>query len=209
MKRKIKNSFYILLPIILLILGIFIYTTQSCKKISCISFPDKPIWTQKEVYEQTMHTYRALYSNGAMLMRIEKQNNIAVKDAHSLTTATVMQIEGLLHTAVSPYPGLISDKITCDTKYQPTITTVSAKDGDITTFIGYLNDRMQYGSCIDDQIQYKTYVALFYCQNQSSWYKLELMTPVHTQMSDTYGTDIFKKLTCKGAIEHISSIFSR
>jgi hypothetical protein len=177
--------------------------------MSCISLPDSATWKQKEVYEQTPHTYRALYSRGDTLIRVEKQNDLNAQDAHTLTEATVMQIEGLLHTAVSPYPGLISDKITCDTKYLPVITTIPTKTTEITSFVGYLNDRLQYGSCIDDQIQYKTYVALFYCQNQSSWYKIEIMTTMSAQMGDTYGADIFKQLTCKTKIETISSLFSQ
>lgn len=183
--------------------GIYLYMTRTCREISCISFPGISTWQRKDVYEQTSNSYRAIYAKDNEFMRVERYGGLNPNDADSLTKAKVMQIDGLLETAVSPYPGLLSNRITCDNRYLPTPAAFTATNTTGTSFIGYLNNRLQYGSCIDDQIMYTSYVALFYCKSHNSWYQLEHIVPRNSAVSDQSQIDAFTRITCKNRFESL------
>lgn len=150
-------------------------------------------WKEKEIYEYTDSTYRALFVRDDDMMRIEKNSHMNKNDADLLSKVTTMKITGLFDDARSPYPGMISDRIKCDEQYKPKIQQLQNNGLNITYFIAGLNNRLQYGSCIDQQLPYVAFNALFYCPNQKARYHVEFITPRKNTSGETY----------KSAIEHI------
>jgi len=166
-------------------LGIlFFFLFFRCSQLSCISITHLAPFQKQEVYESTRKTFRAVYTTASGLFRIEKQASLSSSDAETLTKATVMTIQGLFANARSPYPGPLSDEIVCDNKFKSEPELYTTDSTAMTTLIAYANSRLQYGSCIDDQILYKGYIAMFYCKNHASWYKAELLIPIAEATED-------------------------
>ncbi|KKR03068.1 MAG: hypothetical protein UT26_C0010G0011 [Microgenomates group bacterium GW2011_GWC1_39_12] len=175
MKKTLYGSgiFIILLACILLVLWII----KQCDGISCISTDQLLLRPHPTVYEHTKNTYRALYMSDFGFFRVEKQTGLSQMEADTLSKTTTMQLEGLFNVARSPYPGPLSDKITCDPLYQPNVSTYNTPLTTMTIIKSYVNDQLQYGTCIENQIAYVAHIALIFCKNRSSWYKAELFIP--------------------------------
>jgi hypothetical protein len=139
-------------------------------------------------------------------VRIERHRTNE-KDASTLTQITLMKIQGLFENARSPYPGPLSDEITCDQKFKLVPKTSQNKDLSLTSFSGYLNNRMQYGTCVDNQVTYKAYSALFYCANHSSLYQLELIIPITKIGSDENYFNLLNQISCQRQSFVLSGIF--
>lgn len=177
--KKYVPLFLIGLGIVLILFFLF-----RCTTLSCITINHLAPFTHQELYESTPKTFRALYTTKEGLFRIEKQAFISPGEAEMLTQATRITIQGLFSNAQSPYPGPLSDEIICDTTFIPNPDVQPTIDGNRTVFTAYANNRLQYGSCIEDQILYKGYIALFYCPNHASWYKAELLVPIKLAIED-------------------------
>lgn len=179
-------------------LGIlFFFFFFRCSKLSCINLALIAPFQKQEVYESTNKTFRAIYTTAHGLLRIEKQSLLSSTDAETLTKANIMTIQGLFANARSPYPGPLSDEIVCDTKFKSEPLTYTTTSTTMTILIAYANNRLQYGSCIDDQILYKGYIAMFYCKNHRSWYKAELLIPISDAINDASFIEQLHTIQCR------------
>lgn len=171
--QKLIISFFILIA------GLMAYMllqkTISCSIWGCIDFPGKSAYTLTNEYEKTPKVYRALFSNGKEQVRIEAYREVTARQAADYNGYKSMQILGLYETARSPYPGAISDQITCESKFKPVFRKTDASSP--VVFSGSLNARLQYGSCIEDQIVYSSTGLMMYCGNRNTWYYLEFIYP--------------------------------
>ena len=192
-----------MIVICILIIGLvcislfFLSRTKACNRISCLTFPVLEKGKITDIYEDSRDAFRAMYQTSEGMMRIAKYSHISKEDGATMSKITEMKIEGLFDAARSPYPGPLSDTITCDNKYKPMPHNIKAVDTSIIVFYGYLNNRLQYGTCVDDQITQKSYNALIYCENQQSWYQLELMVPIQKAKEDQYYFSLFGSIACQ------------
>lgn len=168
-----------------------------CPSYACLGFPGDESWRVQKTYEQTNVSWKGLLKAPNYLVRLERVAGVTRKQADDFTTIRTMQMEGLFDRARSPYPGAVSDEIVCESKYRPTLNSFVSKTGiPVTYFSGYLNDRYQYGSCVDSQIFYKAHSGMFYCQNTRQWYQVELIIPIDKALSDEQYLSLFKNVKC-------------
>ncbi len=168
-----------------------------CNELQCIVFPLVKNSTQTEVYEKTDRSYLALYTLPDILVRVEKRSKLSQEDANTLTKITVMRMQGQFETARSPYPGILSDAITCDPKFDIKPVNVSNNNLPILFFTGFVNNRKQYGSCIDEEIQYTGLNSIFYCTKQKSWYRIEALIPKAAEADTASYTQQLQRIACQ------------
>jgi hypothetical protein len=185
---------------LVLSIGIILRNTLlSCSTYECLLFPDKNLWKIQTVYEKDSKVFRGLLKHPDYLVRIERVSlMLQQQKADDLTKIRLMQILGLFDTAQSPYPGVITDRIVCDDKYKPHPNTATTTSGiGITYFSAFLNNRLQYGICTDDQIVYKVYTALFSCQQTNDWYSVEIIVPKENAATDSVYIGLFRQIGCQ------------
>ncbi len=196
-----KSSAHILLLLLFLSILIALYSffvvNLRCEKISCITIPMLPPKPDIELYENSRDSYRALYKGGHEKIRIAVYHTKDANTAELRNQATIMKIDSLYENARSPYPGTLSDVISCENKYKPKPFIFQSIDSTMTLYKGYLNNRLQYGTCIDNQITQKVFSTLFFCKNHSSWYQVELIIPINTTESDEVFFNELKKTSCQ------------
>lgn len=199
--QKFKNSFIIIIGIFVVILLCVGFINKNiwltCPAYECLLFPGKNLWKIQAVYENTNSTWRGLLVHPNYLIRLEQISHILPEEAVKLSTIKFMQTRSLFDTARSPYPGVITDKIVCDEKYKPLLNRQLTSSGImITYYSGFLNNRLQYGNCTEDQIAYKGYVALFYCPKIREWYNIEFIVPKRKITTDSFYIGLFKQIDC-------------
>ena len=148
-----------------------------CRNLSCIHMNEMDAYTMQDIYSDTPQIYRALFSNKQRLLRIEASHmpqNISTQQLN----ASIMKEKAMFEKAPAPYPGEISDAIVCDPSYIPTYEEMHQGNSRIGLFIGYLNNRMTFGSCSQDQAVYKGALALMYCQKNNLLLRVELITSI-------------------------------
>ena len=205
MKNKIfweKILATIIFPILLftlIIIFLFMYYNKfTCNGYSCLVFPDKELWKTIDNYKDDKYLWRGLISHPNYLIRLYKLGNIKENNAVEFTKITTMKIVGLFDTAQSPYPGEISDKIICSDKFKPKEEEIVSKTGINIHFItSYLNNRLQYGICLENQLVYRVYSGMFYCSNTLEWYQIEIITPLTFATYDNEYKELFNKVDCQ------------
>lgn len=162
--------------------GAFVYyylDFSRCTKYSCISFDNKKDYSLEEEYEDSPKVYRAMVRNGTVRIRIEAYTHTSKEEAVSYDKIKVMNIESLYETAKSPYPGALSNEIECGTEYRPHVEKIDINTVSTTHVRGYLNERFQLGSCIKEEVRYRSDLVLFHCGSQKIWYQFEVITPLN------------------------------
>ncbi len=200
-QRHIKLYFFILILVCLLaVVGIIVWKTRfTCSTYECLVFPEKNLWKIQTVYEKDSNVFRGLLERPDYFVRLERVSLLQQQQsADNLTKIRLMQIQGLFDTAQSPYPGVITDRIVCADTYKPNPDILTTASGvGITYFSAFLNSRLQYGICTDDQIVYKVYTALFSCQQTDDWYSVELIVPKGKASSDSAYIGLFRQIGCQ------------
>lgn len=131
----------------------------------------------KEIYQDDGAIYRALYFDQNNLLRVQVQSRISEPQSQQYRQAQIVRMKGLFANAASPYPGEISDEIACGEKFIPQLKYLQAKNLEIAYFTGYLNQRLVFGACTEDQAIYHGFLAFFYCPKQAQFFQLELIAP--------------------------------
>lgn len=148
-----------------------------CSKIECLYFEEIDKFNLKDIYEDSKSVYRALFSHNQDYLRIEIRSDVKQETADRYINAQITRMKALFENTRSPYPGEISDTISCDEKFKPDIKSDLINGINVTHFSGFLNNRMTYGACTDDQAEYRGVFTLFYCQKQNKLYQLEIFSP--------------------------------
>lgn len=96
-----------------------------------------------------------------------------------------MKIRALYDRAPAPYPGEITDTITCDTEFVPVVSKKRSPGGTDMAIVSnyYLTNRMIHGACTDDIAFYRGYTAFFYCEHRKNVYALEFIGPKTASVS--------------------------
>lgn len=196
--KKAKYLLFSALIIILSAISYTVYTYLQCSKLNCLTFQDSNKYTVKEVYEENKYIYRALYQNQNILIRAEIRPNSSKNEVEDTVKVQKIRIAGLFDDAAAPYPGEISDVISCGNEFKPIHTTITNKDMEINLFSGYVNDRLVFGSCVSDQAKYRNNLAMFYCEKQKKYYQVEVIVPNSNYASNPNKyNQIIQSISCK------------
>lgn len=180
--------------VLILFGGYHFFVSSQCLGYSCISFAGMEQYRIEEEYESSSKAYRALLRHDKVNIRIEVYADISTEKAASYDKIKIMNIESLYETAKSPYPGALSNEIECGKEYRPRVGKITINAVPSTYIQGYLNDRLQYGACLKEELEYESSLVLFHCPSQRRWYQFEIITPLGQQMDDKR---ILNSLTCK------------
>ncbi len=172
-----KRYFFVSSVIILILIFIFGGKFTSCKKLGCIFLTGLDSFQIKDVYQDDKDIYRALYDKNSNLIRVEIRSIRTEDEANKSIEAQTTRMRALFENAAAPYPGELSNEIVCDRKYKPVYGTDKINGISITHFTGYLNARLTFGACTEDQAIYRGIEALFYCKDQKKLYQLEIISP--------------------------------
>ena len=149
----------------------------------------------KEIYQDDKDVYRALFSKDSNLLRVDIRSNISESEAAKQIEVQITRMKALFENAASPYPGEISDEVVWDKELIPQLEEREVNRIQASHFTGYLNDRLVFGACTQDQAIYRGILALFYCPNQKQLFQLEIITP-----RDNYETNENKYLQMLNSI---------
>lgn len=168
----------------------------SCDRLSCVRVAGAAKWKEKEVYEHTATSYRALLTDSSYMIRIEKRSKLSKSDAMLLTKVNVMKIMGLFDDARSPYPGIVSDRIHCEDSLKPTMEQLNNDGLDVTYMRAGLNSRLQYGTCVESELPFISYGASFYCPDENALYQLEFIIERKHDSEETY-KNVIRGIRCE------------
>lgn len=178
-KFKIISIFFVLLVFISVI---FFLKNKKCTGIKCLIFNQDSRFILSDIYEDNPTTFRALYQQGNnIFLRIEEKSAIEKADSVKLLSSKINHLSDIFENSISPYPGEISVKTNCADKYKPKLTS----SDHLTYFVGYLNDRLQFGSCSEDQVENQGAIGFLYCPNQKKFYQIEYIIAVQKDEDQT------------------------
>lgn len=168
-----------------------------CQRLACLSIKNAEQYKVKKIYEDNQYTYRALYTKEDVLLRVEIRNNYSVQDSDQFIQSQIARTKGTFEDAAAPYPGELSDIISCSDEFKPVYSTKSKNGIQFTYFSGFVNDRLVFGSCVNDQAKYRDTLVMFYCNGQKKFYQLEVITPNKgVTVKDTQGQEILDSISC-------------
>lgn len=148
-----------------------------CRNLTCIRMDGTGPLALHETYTDTPDVFRGLFTGEGRFLRIEA-NRTAPESSRQDLNAAITKMKAMFEKAPAPYPGELSDTIVCDPRFVPTYETLQRNGTDIHIFVGYLNDRMTFGSCSREQATYRGALALLFCKNRSLLLRVELIAPV-------------------------------
>lgn len=151
-----------------------------------------------EKYQDNKFGYRALYKDGEDLLRIEVRPNYTIEETELAVRSEVLMIKGLFENARSPYPDDISNEIVCAAEYKPVSASKNVNGLNLEYFSGFINNRLVFGSCTQEQITYHDTMMMFYCDKQKKYYQIEIIRPV-AEYKDNINADeeILNSIVCK------------
>ena len=170
---------------------------SSCRGYRCINIPDAH-FVIADTYEDTKTAWRGTMKSGDQLLRIKLLHNIPASQSEEITTIHKTALLGMYDVSLSPYPGAISQTVRCDASFKPVPKTITGVSGQtITYFSGFLNARLQYGSCVESQIMYRGFTGILYCEQLKKWVQVELIVPKDSAVSDADGERFMQSVSCK------------
>ncbi len=165
-----------------------------CDNLNCFTIKNQYSYTQKELYTNQSDRYRALWTAGNRLLRVDARTVIE-STANEELHAEIARMKALFEKAPAPYPGDISDAVTCDPSYIPTYH--ERKTSNLFYFVGFLNDRLTFGSCSESDARYKGIMAFTYCSETKTLLRIELIGPIADFTADPNAyTDTLMSLSC-------------
>src|SRR3990167_3501047 len=166
-KNKIIPIFFLIIIILSVIYTV--YNKRGCEKLDCLSSAYLDGYKLSEIYRDEKDMFSALYRKNDDLLRVEIVSELSQNEAEKIIDSKIIGIKAQFENRRSPYPGEISDEIICSNKFKPVF-----RDGYI---IAYLNSRLAYGSCIEEENVYKSIGTWKYCVSQNKLYQLEFISP--------------------------------
>lgn len=150
--------------------------TKSCRGIFCLTTNHLSGLKLSEVYENNANSYRALYTtNNNEIIRLEVNSQVDNLTAEKLVATKINHYQNIFENSISPYPGEISINFVCANQYQPQFYQFQ----NLSYYVGYLNSRLQFGSCSPDQISYQGAVAFLYCPKMKKFFQIEYIIPAN------------------------------
>lgn len=192
-----RGFIYLIIALTVICGGLFYLSRTRCKTYGCLLFKNKQQFKEIDQIENTEDGYKGILTNGLLQIRLEVYSAASSEIADRFTQAKVMQLLGLYETARSPYPGVLSNEVVCEEKFKPQIKEKTINGQKITTILGFLNDRLQYGVCLENQITNTGKTAMFYCSDQKKWYYFEAISKKSDKNLDYETTHLIQSLKCQ------------
>ena len=181
-KNKKTAVKFLFLIIFLIITFYLIYIKNQCKSrifyflnnlqgkyLDCINFTGIKEYKLKDIYREQKNLFSGLYEKGNNFLRVEIWSDINQDVSDKTIDSKITTINSQFENNRSPYPGEISDEIKCDDRFKPEF-----KKGFI---IAYLNNRLTYGSCSEEENLYKSILTWTFCGSQRKLYQMEFIYP--------------------------------
>lgn len=151
-----------------------------CTRISCLTLPKGAVWKLTEVYEEVRGSvYRARYQMGEIIVRVDVRSDVDPDASVDYIHGRIAGMKALYDNIRSPYPGLLSNEIVCDEGFKPTYRSYTTeKNVEVSEIVGYLNDRLTFGSCQKDQATHRGAMMLFTCSSRRQLYQIEYIFSV-------------------------------
>ena len=195
---KKSGKIIALLILIVIVLVYFTIKSSACSDLDCIYFPGKENWKLVEIYVNSKKAWKGLFGVQDGYVRVEKNVVDSPQYAEEFTNTRLMQVQSIFDKARSPYPGAISDEIECQEKFKPVEKEITTGTGiTLTYYREYLNNRLVIGTCIDEDVEYIGYVAIFYCHESSEWYQMEIIKPSEKRGLEEDYISLFKEIRCQ------------
>ncbi len=180
-KINIKlNKLTLLIISILIVIGsvtYFVTNKYNCSNASCFTFVGIEKFKKVEEYQSTATTHSSLFARDNILLRVSTEFGVNKETADKLLKSKTTQVMAVYTDAVSPYPGELSDKISCDKQFEPQFSTIDSNGITISTFRGFYNDRLSFGVCNKNQISFQGNLSFFYCPKYEQFHTLEYALP--------------------------------
>lgn len=185
----------IIFAILVFISTIFFLKNKKCTKVKCLIFNHGTEFVLSDTYEDNSSTFRALYQQGSdTFLRIESKSMIEKSDSVKLLASKISHLSDIFENSISPYPGEISVQTSCADKYKPKFNPSDR----LPYFIGYLNDRLQFGSCSEDQAKNQGAIGFLYCPNQKRFFQIEYIIGIQKNEDKTSQIKEFiESIKCK------------
>lgn len=150
------------------------------------------------VYQDSDRLYGVLLKKRNNTIRADLWMNISQEEAEVVIKNYTIKMYTIYEKAVSPYPGEVSNAISCDQQYRPKYSTEKNNEREKHVFVGYANERLVFGACADDIITKRAAVVMFYCEPQKRLYKFELFSPVKNSIEEfNKETNSLKTMPCE------------
>lgn len=173
--------------------------TGHCSRMTCVDMAQKSSVHLRDIYEETDTVFRGMYElrGSTLLLRVDVRQAIEPSVADEYIQAKITGMNALYDNIRSPYPGIISNEITCEKEYKPVYSKLNSTHGvPLYQIRGYLNDRYVFGACQKEQIRYVDRRLLFVCPKKSLLYDIEFITPVD-EPSLNMVSEIIQSIACK------------
>ncbi len=108
-----------------------------------------------------------LYEKQDFLIEIGNSGSMSADAALISLQKKQAVIKGLYSSIPSPYPGILSNEISCGDEFKPELQL----QGLVLYIEGYTTPRRTFGACAKDLIKYKTFIKYYYCKGQLRFVK--------------------------------------
>ena len=192
--------FFILSVFLIGFLIISTLNSKQCMRIDCLEMNGLEEFKLAEIYQEEDDVFRGLYSKGDKneeFIRVNTNLFESEEDAEKLINAQVIRMKDLFENSAAPYPGEISDEIACGDEFTPNFVKKIINGIEVSYFSGFLNDRLVFGACTEDQVAYEGILTLFYCSNHKKAYQLEFITKMDSKSESKSFEDLIQTIQCK------------
>ena len=167
----------IILGILLVTLGISEYFNGFEKK-GIVGFELKDEFFEGDI------TRKVILENRDEIIRFSIINNLDKKSSNNLIKVETYTLEAIYDSEISPYPGVISDEISCEDEFIPKRKEINKGDNKIIYYETFLSGRFSYGGCVEDLIEYRGIIAWTYCEDKKEYRKMEYMVDKNKEINN-------------------------
>lgn len=192
-----KKTLFLCATIMLAASGLF-YFVAPCWGPACYFRKHLTTYKTTSIYQNTDRLLGILLERKHNKIRADAWTNIAKEDADEVMNNFIIKMHALYEKAASPYPGEVSNAISCAEEYRPKYSNETNNGRETHLFVGFANDRLAFGACEDDLITKRASVVMYYCAKQKRLYKFELFTPISESVEMfTQETNNIRSLSCE------------
>ena len=127
-------------------------------------------------------------NNKNEILKIQIEN-ISFNNVNQTIEKKFLEIESLYREIHSPYPGIVSNKVSCENNYLPKKIENYPKE----YLIVYATERLTFGACSKDLIHYQSIIYPIYCNKKL--FTFNLFIPLSEQINKY--EDKLNKIKCK------------
>ena len=193
------NKKYLKLVLGLIGLAFFFiyYSNNYCNHLNCLESDFLNRFEQREIFSNSTNNFRALYNYKNFILRLEITRNIDFVKADKIINETLANVQAFYQESTAPYPGEISNQVSCDKVKIPILHEQNTDSDFISYFFSWLNNRFAY-SCNQTEDFYNSVTLFIYCENQKKFYKLEVISSVKMiKFDDKFVKENLNFIKCK------------